>query len=221
MKKYAIIVAGGKGVRMGSAIPKQFLVLGGKPLLMHTVDAFKHADSSIELILVLPSDQTDHWKSLVAEYNFDTFHTVVEGGETRFDSVKNGLGHIPSDGVVAIHDGVRPLVPKSVIVASFEYANHHGNAIASVRLKESIREMTNEGNRSVDRENYRLIQTPQTFQVSLIKRAYDSATSNDFTDDAGVLEKTGKKIHLIDGHYGNIKVTTPEDLVFAETMLGK
>lgn len=221
MKKYALIVAGGKGVRMGATVPKQFLLLAGKPILMHTLDAFHQSDPSVELVLVLPPDQINLWKSLIAKHGFGTSHVVAKGGETRFDSVKNGLDHIPADGIVAIHDGVRPLVPQSVINKSFEEALLYGNAIASVRLKESIREITNEGNHSTDRENYRLIQTPQTFQAATIKQAYASARSNEFTDDAGVLEYSGGKIHLINGHYCNIKVTTPEDLVFAESILKK
>jgi len=219
MNKYAIIVAGGRGVRMGADVPKQFLVLAGKPILMHTLEAFDRAILDLQLIVVLPSDQIEIWKSLTREYSFDIAHKITEGGETRFGSVKNGLQLVAEDGLVAIHDGVRPLVSKEIINRSFEEAFVFGNAVTSVKLKESIRELSKESNKSVDRNFYRSIQTPQTFKSTLIKSAFTNAKHSDFTDDAGVLESNGVKIHLIEGDYKNIKITTKEDLLFAESIL--
>ena len=219
MDKYTIIVAGGRGLRMESDIPKQFLLLAGKPVLMHTLEAFRSAIEGIQIILVLPSDQMETWESLVSKYAFEIDHRIVEGGETRFDSVKNGLVFVSENGLVAIHDGVRPLVSKDVIIRSFEGAAALGNAITTVALKESIREVHQLGNKSVDRSAYRLVQTPQTFKSSLIKNAFANAEHSDFTDDAGVLEHDGVKINLIEGDYKNIKITTKEDLLFAASIL--
>jgi len=216
MNKYAIVVAGGKGLRMESKVPKQFLLLVEKPILMHTLEAFQKAIEGIAIVLVLPSDQIETWKLLVKKHSFNVDHRIVAGGKDRFNSVKNGLTEIPEDSLVAIHDGVRPLISKDVIVRSFEGAAVYGNAIVSVALKESLREVDQEGNKSVDRGAFRLIQTPQTFKSSLIKKAFSNASHSEFTDDAGVLENAGVKIHLIEGDYKNIKITTREDLLFAE-----
>lgn len=216
MNKYAIIVAGGRGLRMESNVPKQFLLLVEKPILMHALEAFQKAIKGIGIVLVLPSDQIKKWELLVMKHSFDIEHRIVAGGKDRFNSVKNGLVEIPEDSLVAIHDGVRPLVSRDVIIRSFEGAAVHGNAIASVALKESIREVNQQGNKSVDRDAFRLIQTPQTFKSSLIKDAYANVEHSEFTDDAGVLENAGVKIHLIEGDYKNIKITTQEDLLFAE-----
>ena len=204
---------------MDSGVPKQFLLLAGKPVLMHTLETFDRAIEGIEIILVLPSDQIEMWRSLVSKYAFEIDHHIVEGGETRFNSVKNGLAFVPENGLVAIHDGVRPLVSRDVIFRSFEGAAVFGNAITTVALKESIREVSNDGNKSVDRSAYRLVQTPQTFKSSLIKSAFAKAEHSDFTDDAGVLEHDGVKINLIEGDYKNIKITTKEDLLFAASIL--
>lgn len=216
MNKYAIIVAGGRGLRMESNVPKQFLLLVEKPILMHTLEAFQRAIKGIGIVLVLPSDQIKKWEFLVMKHSFNIEHRIVAGGKDRFNSVKNGLVEIPENSLVAIHDGVRPLVSKDVIIRSFEGAAVYGNAIASVALKESIREVNQEGNKSVDRDAFRLIQTPQTFKAALIKDAYANVEHSEFTDDAGVLENAGVKIHLIEGDYKNIKITTQEDLLFAE-----
>lgn len=221
MKKYVIIVAGGKGVRMGNTTPKQFLVLADKPILMHTIRAFHNASHDIQLIIVLPKNDIQVWNLLIEKHSFKIDHKIVEGGETRFHSVKNGLDHVTKNSLVAIHDGVRPLVSKETIDYSFSEAAAHGNAIASVKLKESIRLIDSESNRSVDRDEYRLIQTPQTFRSSEIIDAFNNVSTSNFTDDAGVLEANGKRIHLIHGGYHNIKITTPEDLVFAESYLSK
>lgn len=218
MQKYAVIVAGGRGNRMKSELPKQFIELAGKPILMHTLEAF-HFDE-IQILLVLPSDQIEFWKELVVKHGFQTPHRLVVGGEARFHSVLNGLNAIPdNEGLVAIHDGVRPLIDREIISNSFNAAEKHGNAIVSVQLKDSIRSISNFGNKQEDRSAFRLIQTPQTFRLELIKNAFLQDFDPLFTDDASVLEKAGQQIHLIDGSYQNIKITTPEDLLIAESFL--
>jgi 2-C-methyl-D-erythritol 4-phosphate cytidylyltransferase len=218
MQKYAIIVAGGSGTRMKSELPKQFIKLAGKPILMHTLEAF-HFDN-IQIILVLPKSQIPYWKELVDEHQFKIPHNIIAGGEQRFHSVKNGLSSIKADdGLVAIHDGVRPLIKRQIISESFEQAKRAGNAIASIQLKDSIRSITPHANQQEDRTNFRLIQTPQTFKIQLIKRAFEQEYTPSFTDDASVLEQAGHSINLIEGDYKNIKITTPEDLLVAETLL--
>lgn len=215
MSKYAIIVAGGTGIRMESEIPKQFLLLNGLPILMHTLTAFEQ----YTIALVLPDDQRAYWQQLCQQHDFKVEHQVVSGGSTRFLSVKNGLDSIPNHGLVAIHDGVRPLVDTVTINKSFELASTHGSAIAAVPLKDSIREVINGVNKTQNRADYRLIQTPQTFNISLIKKAYLCEDSSLFTDDASVMENLGEPIHLFEGSYVNIKITTPEDLQIAEALL--
>lgn len=218
MQKYAVIVAGGSGTRMQSEIPKQFIELKGLPILMYTINAF-HYDN-IQIILVLPDNQIDFWKQLIDQFGFKTPHQIVIGGSSRFDSVKNGLKSILSDdGLVAIHDGVRPLVNREIINRSFEVASTNGNAIVSIPLKDSIRSVDSTVNRQEDRSRFRLIQTPQTFQLNLIKKAFEQPFDPLFTDDASVLEKAGFSINLIEGSYQNIKITTPEDLLIAESFL--
>ena len=218
-RKYALIVAGGSGIRMETDIPKQFLSLNGKPVLMHTIDAFHQIDG-IGIIVVLPSSEFERWKNLCIQYSFHTKHILVAGGETRFHSVKNGLEKV-DEGIVSIHDGVRPLISKEIIEQSFITASLHGNAITVVKLKDSIREMTLTGfSKTVNRDHYYLVQTPQTFQSALIKNAYQKATHHHFTDDAGVFEEiSGNKINLIEGDYRNIKITTPEDMLLASVFL--
>lgn len=211
-------MAGGSGTRMQSEIPKQFIELKGLPILMYTINAF-HYDN-IQIILVLPDNQIDFWKQLIDQFGFKTPHQIVIGGSSRFDSVKNGLKSILSDdGLVAIHDGVRPLVNREIINRSFEVASTNGNAIVSIPLKDSIRSVDSTVNRQEDRSRFRLIQTPQTFQLNLIKKAFEQPFDPLFTDDASVLEKAGFSINLIEGSYQNIKITTPEDLLIAESFL--
>lgn len=214
-----MIVAGGIGTRMQSAIPKQFLLLNGIPILMHTINAFLRYSSSIEVIVVLPSNEIEHWKQLCEEHNFTIDHQLVDGGDTRFQSVKNGLQEIKTPGLVAIHDGVRPLVSTDIIGASFRLASIHRSAIASVRLKESIRVVDQDTTTAVDRSFYRMIQTPQTFETELIKASYQIKEQKFLTDDASVAEKAGNKISLFEGSYDNIKITTPEDLTVATALL--
>jgi len=217
--EHAVIVAGGKGTRIRSTIPKQFLELKGKPILMHTIQAFLDYSPELNLVLVLPADDFDRWEKLCEQYHFRPAMKLITGGETRFQSVRNGLDALPEEGLVAIHDGVRPLVSTDIIGASFRLAAVHGSAIAAVRLKESIRATDQDTTKAVDRSRFRLIQTPQTFQCSLIKAAYRVREEPSMTDDASVAEHAGHRISLFEGSYENIKVTTPEDLVVAEALL--
>lgn len=220
MSKYALIVAGGKGLRMGSEIPKQFMLLKGIPILMHTLKAFRSIED-IHLVLVLPKDQMAYWNQLCQQYNFNIPHQIATGGETRFQSVKNGLQLIPEgNSLVAVHDGVRPLVSIDTIRKSYELAEKMGNALTVIPLKDSIRKQTEDGSISLNRSDYFLVQTPQTFKINEIKSAYNiTHESNNFTDDASVLESVGGKIHLVYGDHKNIKITSPEDIIFAEALL--
>jgi 2-C-methyl-D-erythritol 4-phosphate cytidylyltransferase len=218
-KEYALIVAGGKGTRLKSQVPKQFLELSGLPVLMHTIDAFFRYAPDIAVILVLPESDINTWHSLCAQYNHHKSIILQRGGETRFQSVRNGLQKIEGDGLVAIHDGVRPLVTEKIIAESFKLARIHNTAIASVPLKESIRRTQDGTTKAVDRSQFKLIQTPQTFKVSLIKDAYQLHEDLNLTDDASVAEKAGIKITLFEGSYENIKITTPEDLIVAKALL--
>lgn len=219
MNEYALIVAGGKGTRIKSGIPKQFLELNGLPVLMHTINAFTRYSPSIRIVLVLPEDDIQTWRSLCKVHDFHRDMVLQTGGDTRFQSVKRGLEKIEGEGLVAIHDGVRPLVREDIIAASFRLAAVHGTAVAAVRLKDSIRETDQDSTRAVDRSRFRLIQTPQTFLVSLIRQAYNIKEVPGLTDDASVAELTGHAISLFEGSYANIKITTAEDLVMAEALL--
>jgi 2-C-methyl-D-erythritol 4-phosphate cytidylyltransferase len=221
MNKTAILVAGGKGMRMGTSLPKQYLPLAGKPVLMHTLEKFFSADPSLHLILVLPKEDFEYWRSLCSIHHFELSHQLVAGGESRFQSVKNGLMAIPfTEGLVAIHDGVRPFVTEKVIQSSFEQAAKSGSAIPVVSLKDSLRKV-NAGGESTfqERTNFRLVQTPQTFQVTQLKQAFAVEELGIFTDDATVYEYQGWAVTLIEGNSENIKLTTPEDLAFAEFLM--
>ena len=217
--EYALIVAGGKGTRIKSKLPKQFLALNGLPILMHTINAFIRYSVSIRIILVLPEDDFDIWNALCEKFNFNVPVILQRGGESRFQSVKNGLYKIEGEGLVAIHDGVRPLVSEDIIGASFRLAAVHQSAVAAVRLKESIRMTDQDNTKAMDRSRFRLIQTPQTFQVELIKKAYQQKEDVSMTDDASVAERDGHIISLFEGSYENIKITTPEDLIVAEALM--
>jgi 2-C-methyl-D-erythritol 4-phosphate cytidylyltransferase len=219
LKEYAIIVAGGKGTRIKSKVPKQFIELLGRPILLHTLEAFCRYSPDITIILVLPEDDFDTWFSIRRQYNFNRPVELQRGGETRFQSVKNGLEKIEGNGLVAVHDGVRPLVSEDIIGASFRLAAVHGTAVAAVRLKESIRMTDQDNTKAMDRSRFRMIQTPQTFEVALIKNAYKQKEETSLTDDASVAERAGHVISLFEGSYENIKVTTPEDLVIAQALL--
>ena len=220
MQKYAVIVAGGSGTRMKREMPKQFIPIAGKPILMHTVEAFEQVKLGVEIILVLPKSQIENWKNLCTQYYFEVSHQITHGGDSRFQSVKNGLRQIKHEvGLVAIHDGVRLLVESQIILNAFETAEQKGNAVAAVPLKDAIRRVVAGENKGLNRKAYQLIQTPQTFRLDQIKAAFRQEDAPAFTDDATVLEATGEKINLIEGSYRNIKITTPEDLVLAEALL--
>lgn len=219
MNEYAIIVAGGKGTRIKSALPKQFLLLAGKPILLHTIEAFYRYSDKITVILVLPQDDFDKWNGIVQDFAFTRPVILQSGGDSRFQSVKRGLEKIEGEGLVAIHDGVRPLVSEDIIAASYRLAAVHQSAVASVRLKESIRITDQDNTKAVDRSRYRLIQTPQTFDVQQIKAAYLVKEDASLTDDASVAERNGQVISLFEGSYENIKITTPEDLIVAEALI--
>lgn len=219
MQKYAIIVAGGKGSRMQSAIPKQFMLLAGIPILIHTLKRFYQYDSQLQIILVLPSAEIGYWQELCQKYNCTIPHKIVEGGKTRFHSVLKGLNAIHSDGLIAVHDGVRPFVSQETIAHCFNQAQLNGTAVPCLQVIDSIRYYDETENKALNRNNYCLIQTPQVFAGKLLKKAYEQDFSETFTDDAGVVESLGEKINLVDGNRENIKVTTPYDLELAEKFL--
>jgi 2-C-methyl-D-erythritol 4-phosphate cytidylyltransferase len=219
MKLYVVIVAGGSGKRMGSELPKQYLELAGKPVLMRTLERFKAFDESIELITVLPENQLRFWAELQKKYSFDIPHTIVKGGKARFYSVRNGLTFVDVPGLVAIHDGVRPFVSIDTIKRCFQMAEKLGNAIPVISPNESMRLVTETGSMPVNRFKVKIVQTPQVFNAEIIKKAYRQDYLPEFTDDATVLEKTGVKINLIEGNRENIKITTPEDLVISSALL--
>lgn len=222
MKKYIIIVAGGKGLRMGGDIPKQFMTVGGKPVLMRTLENFYACDERMELILVLPVDHQDYWKSLCSKYSFTVPHSIANGGETRFHSVRNGLSLITDDdGLVGVHDGVRPFVSHEVIKSCFEMAKAGKSVVPVVDVVETVRFIENDSTDSVTvpREKYKLVQTPQVFPVSVLKKAYMQSYVPSFTDDASVVEAMGIKVELVKGNRENIKLTTPFDMKIAETLI--
>ena len=219
MELYVVIVAGGSGKRMGAEIPKQFLELAGRPVLMHTIERFKAFNEKIEIITVLPENQIRHWLDLQKKYSFNILQTLVKGGSHRFFSVKNGLKFVNVPGLVAIHDGVRPFVSIDTIKRCFETAEKLGNAIPSISPTESLRIVSEQGSTPVNRMHVKQIQTPQVFDAALIKKAYLQEYMPEFTDDATVLEKMGEKINLIDGNRENIKITNPEDLIISTALL--
>jgi 2-C-methyl-D-erythritol 4-phosphate cytidylyltransferase len=219
MKTYALILAGGHGLRMGADLPKQFLPLAGKPVLMHTLEAFHKAVPDVELILVLPEAHRAFWASLCAEHDFRLAHRVVAGGAVRFESVRNGLACVGEDGLVAVHDGVRPLVKPELIRLCFDVAREKGAVIPVFELTESIRQLDGDRSIAVDRSRFRSVQTPQTFRSAILKKAYEQPYRDVFTDDASVVEATGLEIALVEGHRENIKITMPQDLLLAELLL--
>lgn len=218
---YAIIVAGGKGLRMGADLPKQFLPIGDKPVLMHTLEAFHRADATMSLILVLPKSQQDYWKDLCQTYAFAVPHRVADGGETRFHSVKNGLALVDEVGLVGVHDGVRPFASIEVIRRCYADAACHKAVVPVVDVVETVRMLQGDESQTVDRNLYKLVQTPQVFDAALLKQAYKQPYTEHFTDDASVVEAFGQKIYLTEGNRENIKITTPFDLKIAETILQK
>ena len=219
MKKYIIIVAGGSGRRMVSTTPKQFLELLGLPILMHTLKKFQQTVVGGEIILVLPKKEQSTWQALCEKHHFDVPHQIVTGGEQRFHSVQNALKKIGAKSIVAIHDGVRPLVNRSVITNCLHAAKKHGSAIPTLPIQESIRKMSDNGSKTADRSEFVLVQTPQCFQSEIILEAYEQKYQNSFTDDASVVEQLGHSIYLIEGNKENIKITTPKDLKIAEMLV--
>lgn len=221
MKKYVIVVAGGKGLRMGGEIPKQFIPVKGKPVLMRTLETFYACDPNIELIVVLPVEQRSYWEHLCAEYGFTLSHRIAAGGETRFHSVKNGLALVEEDGVVGVHDGVRPFVSAEVIADCYAQAATLQAVVPVTDVVETVRHLLSEGgSETVSRNDYKLVQTPQVFTVELLKRAYAQDYKPFFTDDASVVEALGQPVHLVSGNRENIKLTTPFDLKVAESLIG-
>ncbi len=221
-KKLAIIVAGGKGLRMGGDIPKQFMVIEGMPLLMRTIAAFARYDKDLRIILVLPKDHQAYWKNLCQEYHFTLPYTLANGGATRFESVKNGLALIDDEenSLVAVHDGVRPFVNEETIAAAFQKAAETGAAIPVTDSVDSLRQLTEDGGSiALERKNIKLVQTPQVFQTRLLKKAYEQPYRESFTDDASVVEALGAQITLTPGNRENIKITTPFDLSIAQMLL--
>ena len=220
IRKYAVIVAGGKGVRMGGSVPKQFLPLLNMPLLCHSVLAFAHAVPGIRIILVAPADQLDSTQTILKSYVGQLDVTIVAGGETRFHSVQNGLKMIGEKGVVFIHDAVRPLVSDKLIYRCYEQALTFGSAIPAIPVTESLRLIEEDGTaRALDRDKVRIMQTPQTFLTDIILPAFNQPWSPTFTDEASVAEAAGAKIHLVDGDKDNIKITTAGDMIIADTLI--
>lgn len=217
--KYALIVAGGKGLRMGTELPKQFLPIGGKPVLMRTLEAFYAYDSEIQIILVLPRSQQEYWKQLCGEYHFSLPHRVVDGGETRFHSVKNGLAQVKVPALVGVHDGVRPFVSREVIARCYDLAVEKKAVIPVIGVVETVRRVEGEGSVTVNRDDYRLVQTPQVFDAELLKAAYEQLYTPHFTDDASVVEALGVSVFLTPGNRENIKITTPFDLNIADALI--
>lgn len=219
MNQSVIIVAGGKGLRMGSELPKQFLPIGDKPVLMRTLEVFRKYNADIQIILVLPQEQQDFWKQLCDEHSFTVAHTVASGGETRFHSVKNGLEQVQGAGLVGVHDGVRPFVSIEVIGHCYALAETHKAVIPVIDIVETVRHLTDAGSETVSRNDYKLVQTPQVFDVDLLKQAYSQQYTPFFTDDASVVEAMGTPVYLAEGNRENIKITTPFDLKVGSALL--
>ena len=219
---YIIIVAGGKGLRMGSDIPKQFLPIGGKPVLMRTLERFREYAEDLQIILVLPKAQQDYWHELCQKYDFKIKYWLANGGETRFHSVQNGLAKIPDDaeGVVGVHDGVRPFPSIDVIRNCYETARTAKAVIPVIPVVETVRHLQGNTSETVPRNDYRLVQTPQTFDIQLLKAANKQPYNDGFTDDASVVEAFGFNTTLVEGNRENIKITTPYDLKIAEVLIG-
>lgn len=217
MKKIALIVAGGSGVRMGSEVPKQFLLLRSKPVLLHTLEKFRGIAD--EIVVVLPEEQMESWQQLCITHDCTTEHRTVAGGNTRTASVRCGLGALSGDGLVAIHDAVRPLVTPQLIDLLFKSAATYGSAVPLIPARETLRKLERDHTLAVKRDDFRIVQTPQVFHLEEIRMAYINAGNEIYTDDASVFEQIGGKIHFIDGETTNLKITFPEDLLIAEALL--
>lgn len=219
LKSSVIIVAGGSGTRMQAIVPKQFLLLNGRPVMMYTIEAFYNSTYQPQIILVLHANFHTYWQELCQEHQFTIPHRLVSGGETRFHSVRNGLELVEDDSLVAVHDAVRPLTSMAIIDAAYAQAAEYGNAVIAVKSRDSVRAVRNGRSESLLRNEIYLVQTPQTFQSGILKKAYLQAFNEGFTDDASVVEKDGHLIHLTQGDYQNIKITYPEDIAIAELLL--
>jgi len=219
MKKHVLIVAGGSGKRMNASIPKQFLPIDGKPILSWTIRRFREYDPNIPITVVLPSDQIVYWRQMCKNHKFSEPHDIVAGGNTRFESVKNGLATIVEQCLIAVHDGVRPLVSIDTIARTFNAAEENGAAIPSINLTDSLRKVEGEISTSLNRSEHRLIQTPQTFDSIILTEAYGVEYDSKFTDDASVVESSGGSVKLVEGNIENIKITNPTDLITAQALM--
>lgn len=223
MERFAILVAGGQGLRMGGDVPKQFLPLGGQPVLMHTIDRFREVFPDIHIIIVLPQGQHDYWHDLCRRHHLEGGFLTAPGGDTRFHSVLNGLNAIPADvseGLVGVHDGVRPFVSRDTLRRCYEEAARSGTAVPVVPVVETLRHVSPDGeSMTVPRSDYRLVQTPQVFSLALLRQAYRQPYAPQFTDDASVVEALGERITLVEGNRENIKLTTPADLLLAKGIM--
>lgn len=221
-KTVAIIVAGGSGTRMQSALPKQFMLLKGKPVILHTIEAFANSSYQPQIIVVLPQTYHEYWNNLCLEYQFNHPHLLIGGGATRFHSVKNALDVLPEeDLLVTIHDAVRPMIDPALIDACYQQAASLGNAVAAVKSRDSVRRLKNDMSESLLRDEIYLVQTPQTFKLQQLTDAYTLPYTEAFTDDASVVEQAGYPINLAEGSYSNFKITYPDDLLIAETLMNK
>lgn len=221
MNRYAVIVAAGSGMRMGAPIPKQFLEVGGAPILMHTLNRFVAFDAAIRLVVVLHPDYVEFWRSLCEKHDYRVPHTIVAGGSERFFSVQKAIQSLAEteDAIVGIHDAVRPMVSVATLKRCYETAQSTGSAVPCILVNDSMRMVDANGNRSIDRSSLRIIQTPQCFSLSLLRRAFTQDYRLAFTDDASVVEALGESIELVEGNRENIKVTTPEDMHWLNVLL--
>lgn len=223
MERFAILVAGGQGLRMGGDVPKQFLPLDGRPVLMHTIDRFREVFPDMHVIVVLPQGQHDYWHDLCRRHHLEGGFLTAPGGDTRFHSVLNGLNAIPADvseGLVGVHDGVRPFVSRDTLRRCYEEAARSGTAVPVTPVVETLRHVSPDGeSMTVPRSDYRLVQTPQVFSLALLRQAYRQPYAPQFTDDASVVEALGERITLVEGNRENIKLTTPADLLLAKGIM--
>lgn len=217
MKRFAVVVAAGQGTRMKGILPKQFLLLSGKPVLMHTLSVFQKAE--IETIVVMHRDYIHHWENLCKEYQFNFNHKIIVGGDTRAQSVKNGIDNLQDDSLVAIHDAARPLISLNMLNLLFAAAEKYGASIPVIPVKDTLRIVSDNESKTVSRDDYRAVQTPQVFRTNELKLAFNINGFEQFTDEASLYESSGKKVYLIAGEETNIKLTVPSDLVFAEAFL--
>lgn len=219
LERFVIVVAGGSGQRMGSSVPKQFLFLNGRPMLMHTLESFSSAMDKIRILLVLPAAHIPYWKELCSQYGFNIPHLIAEGGKSRGESVKNGLSMISAEsGLVAVHDGVRPLADVELIRRVFNLSEEKGSAIPCIPVSDSLRQITDEGSKSVSRTDMVAVQTPQCFRLEILRKAYNQQDFISFTDDAQLVEAMGERVYLTEGSAENLKITTPADLLIAEAL---